>query len=61
MANSQSNTFQLAPVHTERSEKFTAGYFKKWQQKMLFYLTTLNLVRFLREDAPRVEEKDTDE
>ncbi|KZV14307.1 hypothetical protein F511_19450, partial [Dorcoceras hygrometricum] len=28
--------------------------------KMLFYLTTLNLVRFLREDAPIVAENETD-
>ncbi|KZV39808.1 hypothetical protein F511_28733 [Dorcoceras hygrometricum] len=27
---------------------------------MLFYLTTLNLVRFLREDAPTVAENETD-
>ncbi|KZV21668.1 hypothetical protein F511_16374 [Dorcoceras hygrometricum] len=27
---------------------------------MLFYLTTLNLVRFLREDAPTVTENETD-
>ena len=30
--------------------------FKIWQHKMLFYLTTLNLVRFLTEDAPKLKE-----
>nr|GEV05737.1 ferredoxin C 1, chloroplastic [Tanacetum cinerariifolium] len=29
--------------------------FKRWQQKMFFYLTTLNLARFLNEIAPQVE------
>ncbi|KZV42740.1 hypothetical protein F511_32514, partial [Dorcoceras hygrometricum] len=28
--------------------------------KMLFYLTTLNMVRFLHEDAPTVDENETD-
>ncbi|XP_071687917.1 uncharacterized protein [Rutidosis leptorrhynchoides] len=34
-------------THAEKPEN--------WQQKMLFYLTTLNLARFLTETAPRVE------
>ncbi|KAK3025021.1 hypothetical protein RJ639_044630 [Escallonia herrerae] len=47
----------VAPAHGsvglgERLGKFNGKYFKKWQQKMLFYLTTLNLARFLQEDAP---------
>ncbi|GJW58593.1 retrotransposon protein, putative, ty1-copia subclass [Tanacetum coccineum] len=29
--------------------------FKRWQEKMFFYLTTLNLARFLNETAPQVE------
>ncbi|CAN6716595.1 unnamed protein product [Malus baccata var. baccata] len=29
--------------HSEKPEKFKGGDFKRWQQKMLFYLTTLNL------------------
>ena len=32
--------------HHERPEKFAGVNFKRWQQKMLFYLTTLNLARF---------------
>ena len=35
----------------ERPEKFNGQNFKRWQQKILFYLTTLNLVRFLTEAA----------
>ena len=38
--------------HGEKLEKFNALNFKRWQQKMLLYLTTLNLVRFLTEEAP---------
>ncbi|KAK3035664.1 hypothetical protein RJ639_032536 [Escallonia herrerae] len=51
----------VAPAHGsvglgERSEKFNGKVFKRWQQKMLFYLTTLNLARFLQEDAPDLGE-----
>jgi len=46
-------TVQTFPVnHGEKPEKFNGVDFKRWQQKMLFYLTTLNLARFLKEDAP---------
>ena len=31
-------------THHEKPEKFNGDDFKRWQQKMLFYLTTLNLV-----------------
>ncbi|KAK3013749.1 hypothetical protein RJ639_010041 [Escallonia herrerae] len=40
----------------ERPERFNGKDFKRWQQKMLFYLTTLNLARFLQEDAPDLGE-----
>ncbi|KAK3016562.1 hypothetical protein RJ639_005823 [Escallonia herrerae] len=40
----------------ERPKKFNRKDFKRWQQKMLFYLTTLNLARFLQEDAPDLGE-----
>ena len=46
--------------HAERPEKFDGSNFKRWQQKMQFYLTTLNLVRFLTEDAPQLKEGDND-
>ncbi|KAK3029869.1 hypothetical protein RJ639_038666 [Escallonia herrerae] len=35
----------------ERPKKFNRKDLKRWQQKMLFYLTTLNLARFLQDDA----------
>ncbi|GKE10448.1 hypothetical protein Tco_1413999, partial [Tanacetum coccineum] len=41
--------------HAEKPEKFNGHNFKRWQQKMFFYLTTLNLARFLKETAPQVE------
>ncbi|KAK3002486.1 hypothetical protein RJ639_020339 [Escallonia herrerae] len=51
----------VAPAHGsvglgERPKKFNEKDFKRWQQKMLFYLTTLNLARFLQEDAPDLGE-----
>ncbi|XP_076955593.1 uncharacterized protein LOC143630481 [Bidens hawaiensis] len=42
--------------HAEKPEKFTGVNFKQWQQKMFFYLTTLNLARFLTETVPQVDE-----
>ena len=46
--------------HGEKPEKFNGNDFKRWQQKMLFYLTTLNLAKFLREDAPVCSENEAD-
>ena len=40
----------------EKPEKFNGLHFKRWQQKMLFYLTTLNLARFLIKDVPKLKE-----
>ncbi|GJT95401.1 hypothetical protein Tco_1090919 [Tanacetum coccineum] len=41
--------------HSERPKKFNGRNFKRWQQKMFFYLTTLGLARFLKETTPQVE------
>ncbi|GJV09908.1 retrotransposon protein, putative, ty1-copia subclass [Tanacetum coccineum] len=41
--------------HAEYPEKFNGQNFKRWQQKMFFYLTTLNLARFLKKTAPQVK------
>ena len=67
--NTQTSTTEVAAIapipspvmtlpinHGETPEKFSGTDFKRWQQKMLFYLTTLNLARFLREDAPILKE-----
>ncbi|PHU05088.1 hypothetical protein BC332_25910 [Capsicum chinense] len=40
----------MAP--TEKPEKFVGIDFKRWQQKMFFYLTNLYLKRFTIEEAP---------
>ena len=52
----------MAPMtmsHGEKPKKFNGTDFKRWRQKMLFYLTTLNLACFLREDAPALKENET--
>ncbi|GKA16458.1 hypothetical protein Tco_0696205, partial [Tanacetum coccineum] len=41
--------------HAERPEKFNGQNFKRWQQKMFFYLTNLGLARFLKETVPQVK------
>ncbi|XP_060670476.1 uncharacterized protein LOC132800550 [Ziziphus jujuba] len=49
----------LTARHTEIPEKFDGADFKRWQQKMLFYLTILGLARFLTEGTPSsLEESD---
>ena len=44
----------------EKPERFSGLNFKRWQQKMLLYLTTLNLARFLTEEAPKLKEDERD-
>ncbi|XP_038715921.1 uncharacterized protein LOC120009402 [Tripterygium wilfordii] len=39
-------------VPAEKPKKFTSKDFKRWQPKMRFYLTTLNLVKYLYEVCP---------
>ncbi|KAL5749590.1 hypothetical protein ACOSP7_024193 [Xanthoceras sorbifolium] len=46
--------------YMEKPEKFSGLNFKRWQQKMLFYLTTLNLARFLIEEAPKPNSDELD-
>ena len=41
--------------HSEKSKKFKGGDFKRWQQKMLFYLATLNLANVVHETVPSIE------
>lgn len=54
-------TVPVVPVnHNVQPEKFIGVNFKTWQQKMLFYLTTLNLARFFKEDPPTVGEDEID-
>ncbi|KAK6142436.1 hypothetical protein DH2020_022784 [Rehmannia glutinosa] len=49
-----------APAHGEKPPKFSGADFKRWQQKMLFYLTTLGLARFLKDDPPTAKYKTED-
>ena len=44
---SPSTPVNSIPNHGEKPERFNGTDFERWQQKMLFYLTTLNLARFL--------------
>ncbi|KAJ0017873.1 hypothetical protein Pint_10686 [Pistacia integerrima] len=46
--------------HAEKLEKFGGMHFKGWQQKMFFYLITLNLARFLIVDAHTLKEDEHD-
>ena len=48
-------------THHEKPEKFNGDDFKRWQQKMLFYLTTLNLVHVLKKECPKASEQPTNE
>ena len=41
--------------HGEKPEKFGGANFKQWQSKMLFYLTTLQLAKFLKDPPGPVE------
>ncbi|KAH0636599.1 hypothetical protein KY290_037022 [Solanum tuberosum] len=49
VAHNRSNA-ALAPA--EKPAKFSGVDFKRWQQKMFFYLTTLSLQRFINENVP---------
>ncbi|KAL2541818.1 Uncharacterized protein Adt_02796 [Abeliophyllum distichum] len=46
--------------HGEKLEKFNGLNCKRWQQKILFYLTTLNLARFLTKDALKLKQGERD-
>ena len=50
----------ISVSHGEKLEKFNGLNSKRWQQKMLFYLITLNLARFLIEEAPKLKEDERD-
>ncbi|XP_075084978.1 uncharacterized protein LOC142168222 [Nicotiana tabacum] len=41
----------------EKPKKFFGADFKRWQQKIFFYLTTLNLQCFISEDVPVLGEE----
>ena len=43
--------------HREKPKNFNGTDFKRWQQKMLVYLTTLSLAKFLHEDPLELVEE----
>ncbi|XP_075092618.1 uncharacterized protein LOC142172853 [Nicotiana tabacum] len=49
---SSSRTTPAALAPTEKPGKIFGIDFKRWQQKMFFYLTTLSLQKFIKEDVP---------
>ncbi|KAF3681872.1 hypothetical protein FXO37_02664 [Capsicum annuum] len=54
-STTQANALQpMAP--SEKPKKFAGIDFKRWRQKIFFYLTTLCLQRFTSEEAPEVPE-----
>ncbi|XP_020250304.1 uncharacterized protein LOC109827700 [Asparagus officinalis] len=56
---SQTAVFGPLPVTKhDKPEKFGGKDFKRWQQKMFFYLTTLNLTKFLQEECPALDTAD---
>ncbi|KAH1121695.1 hypothetical protein J1N35_004855 [Gossypium stocksii] len=54
----------MSPVvvsHNEKPVKFSGQNFKTWQQKMLFYLTMLNLANFLKDGLLTIKEGEVDD
>ncbi|KAH7538316.1 hypothetical protein FEM48_Zijuj03G0186700 [Ziziphus jujuba var. spinosa] len=39
----------------EKPQKFNGIDFKRWQQKMIFYLTTMNLAHIVKEEVPKAD------
>ncbi|KAL8473098.1 hypothetical protein ACS0TY_030073 [Phlomoides rotata] len=48
-------------ARSDKLAKFIGSDFKRRQQKVLFYLTTLNLARFLRKDPLTIEDGDNNQ
>ena len=44
----------IVKSHIEKHFVFRGVDFKRWQQNMLFYLTTLNLARCLTSEGPEL-------
>ncbi|CAN1167733.1 hypothetical protein LINPERPRIM_LOCUS18818, partial [Linum perenne] len=51
------NQVPHAPAPAEKPGKFGGADFKRWQQKMYFYLTTLGLQKFIKESVPTPDEQ----
>ncbi|KAL6538077.1 hypothetical protein OROGR_012065 [Orobanche gracilis] len=46
-------------VQAKKPEKFPGANFKRWQQHMIFYLTTLGIALYLKDDPPVASETKT--
>ena len=44
----------------EKPKQFIGLHFTRWPHKMLFYLTTLNISRFLTKNVPKLKEDKND-
>ena len=51
------NQVAHAPAPVEKPGKFSGVDFKRCQQKMFFYLTTLSLQKFIKEEVPNPNEQ----
>ena len=52
--NNVINTLSVSKnPYDEKPDKFNGTDFKIWKEKMLFYLTTMNLENIIREDVPK--------
>ncbi|XP_070007186.1 uncharacterized protein [Nicotiana sylvestris] len=60
-ASSSRSTPAHAMAPAEKPGKFSGIDFKRWQMNMLFYLTTLSLQRFIKEDLPVLAEGTPDD
>ena len=52
-----SGNITMPVSHGEKSEKFGGENFKQWQTKMLFYLATLQLAKFLKDPPGPMEDE----
>lgn len=50
----------ISITHGEESEKYNGLNFRRWQKKVLFYLTTLGIAKFLTGDPLKLKEDETD-
>ena len=58
MLETQTNTVVVSKNPSdEKPEKFNGIDFKRWQQKMLFYLTTMNLANIVKENVPKPDKE----
>ncbi|XP_070017063.1 uncharacterized protein [Nicotiana sylvestris] len=56
-ANASTSRTPATSAPAEKPEKFSGINFKRWQQKMFFYLTTLSLQKFIKEDVPMLADE----